>query len=62
MTKIAAHIVRIPRLWFYTAVRLLQLALILLIVGDRIPILRGGTEVMLQTRPIDPRDFLRVIM
>jgi uncharacterized membrane-anchored protein len=28
-------------------------------LADRASILRGGTEVTLQTRPVDPRDFLR---
>ncbi|HTS42550.1 MAG TPA: GDYXXLXY domain-containing protein [Xanthobacteraceae bacterium] len=59
MTKIAAYIARVPRLWLYASAGLLQLALIGLMVGDRIRILRSGSEVMLQTRPIDPRDFLR---
>src|SRR5262249_12867395 len=38
---------------------LLQVALIAVMVFDRARILREGTEVMLQTRPVDPRDFLR---
>ena len=33
--------------------------LIALMVIDRMGILREGAEVMLQTRPLDPRDFLR---
>jgi uncharacterized membrane-anchored protein len=28
-------------------------------VADRVQILREGTEVLLQTRPVDPRDLLR---
>ena len=28
-------------------------------VFDRVRVLREGTEVTLQTRPVDPRDFLR---
>ena len=59
MNKLAAFAARIPRLWLYAAAGGLQLVLILLMVGDRILILRNGTEVMLQTRPIDPRDLLR---
>jgi uncharacterized membrane-anchored protein len=50
---------RVPRIWLFVAAGLLQTALIALMVADRVQILRSGTEVMLQTRPVDPRDFLR---
>ena len=36
-----------------------QVALIVAMVFDRVRVLREGSEVKLQTRPIDPRDFLR---
>ena len=38
---------------------LIQIGLIGLMVWDRAQMLREGSEVMLQTRPVDPRDFLR---
>jgi uncharacterized membrane-anchored protein len=43
----------------YGAVAVIQIALLGAMVVDRAQILRGGTEVKLQTRPIDPRDLLR---
>ena len=43
----------------FAAAALVQIALIALMVGDRASILREGTEITLQTRPVDPRDFLR---
>jgi uncharacterized membrane-anchored protein len=51
--------VRIPRPLLFILAGLIQVALIGLMVFDRAQILREGTEVMLQTRPVDPRDFLR---
>jgi uncharacterized membrane-anchored protein len=59
MTKLAAIFARIPRLWLFAAAGLIQVALIALMVADRMLILRTGIEVTLQTRPVDPRDFLR---
>jgi uncharacterized membrane-anchored protein len=50
---------RIPKAVLFGAAALIQVALIAAMVADRVEILRTGTEVMLQTRPIDPRDFLR---
>jgi len=50
---------RIPKAALFGAAALIQLALLALMVGDRMQILREGTEVTLQTRPIDPRDLLR---
>jgi uncharacterized membrane-anchored protein len=38
---------------------LLQIALVGFIVADRARILRNGTEVMLRTHAVDPRDLLR---
>jgi uncharacterized membrane-anchored protein len=64
MTRSSAAVVaafwqRIPKPVLFGAVALLQLALLALMVADRVQILRDGTEVTLQTRPLDPRDFLR---
>jgi uncharacterized membrane-anchored protein len=57
MTRFA--IGRVPRLLLFAAAGLIQVALIVAMVVDRVRILRSGTEVTLQTRPVDPRDFLR---
>ncbi|HEY5965599.1 MAG TPA: GDYXXLXY domain-containing protein, partial [Xanthobacteraceae bacterium] len=59
MNSLLASLARMPRpLWFALA-GLVQLALIAMMVIDRASVLREGTEVLLQTRPVDPRDFLR---
>lgn len=50
---------RIPRAVLFALGGLIQIALIALMVIDRVGILREGTEVMLQTRALDPRDLLR---
>jgi uncharacterized membrane-anchored protein len=50
---------RIPKAVPFGAAALIQLTLLALMVGDRIQILRDGTEVTLQTQLLDPRDFLR---
>jgi uncharacterized membrane-anchored protein len=49
----------IPRVLLFAAAALVQAGLIAVMVQDRVRVLRAGTEVTLQTRPIDPRDFLR---
>jgi uncharacterized membrane-anchored protein len=49
----------IPKFVLFGAAAVIQVALIVAMVADRVQILRTGTEVTLQTRPIDPRDFLR---
>jgi uncharacterized membrane-anchored protein len=59
MNGLTAMIARIPRLWLFAAAGLVQLGLIALMVGDRVYILRSGTDVILKTRAVDPRDFLR---
>jgi uncharacterized membrane-anchored protein len=59
MMRLAAIVDRIPRFALFTLAGLVQVALIALMVIDRASILRTGTEVTLQTRPVDPRDFLR---
>jgi uncharacterized membrane-anchored protein len=48
-----------PKTALFGAATLIEFALLTLMVIDRVQILRQGTEVTLQTRPVDPRDFLR---
>ena len=48
-----------PKTVLFGGATLIQVALLTLMVIDRVQILREGTEVTLQTRPVDPRDFLR---
>jgi uncharacterized membrane-anchored protein len=50
---------RTPAIVLFGIAALIQCALIAAMVLDRAQILRGGAEVMLQTRPVDPRDLLR---
>lgn len=55
----ARFFARIPKSVLFGAAVLIQVALLAAMVVDRAQVLREGTEVKLQTRPIDPRDFLR---
>jgi uncharacterized membrane-anchored protein len=48
-----------PKTALFGAATLIEVALLTLMVVHRVQILREGTEVALQTRPVDPRDFLR---
>lgn len=50
---------RLPKPVLFGAAILLQCAILVLMVADRVRILREGREVTLQTRPVDPRDLLR---
>jgi len=50
---------RIPKVALFSIAALVQLAALALMVIDRVYILRAGTEVTLQIRPVDPRDLLR---
>ena len=50
---------RIPKVVLFGAAILVQCALLVLMVADRMQILREGREVTLQTQPVDPRDLLR---
>ena len=50
---------RIPNTVRFGAAALIQIGLIAFMVADRVWILRTGIDVTLQTRPVDPRDFLR---
>lgn len=57
--SIAKFWARIPKAVLFGAAILLQCAILVLMVADRVRILREGREVTLQTRPVDPRDLLR---
>lgn len=59
MKGLASVLDRVPKPVLFGAAGLIQAALIGIMVADRITILRTGTDVTLQTQPIDPRDFLR---
>lgn len=56
---IAERLQRIPKIALFGVASVLQLALLAVMVSDRVQILRDGVEVTLQTRPVDPRDLLR---
>ena len=53
------RIARLPKPLLFGAAAAIQIALLGAMIADRAQILRGGTEVKLQTRPVDPRDLLR---
>src|SRR5262249_24538511 len=59
MTSLAAAFGRIRKSVLFAVAGVVQIALIALMVADRVMILRTGTDVTLQTQPVDPRDFLR---
>jgi uncharacterized membrane-anchored protein len=59
MINLAAVFERVPKVVLFGAAGLIQIGLIALMVVDRAEILRTGSDVTLQTRPLDPRDFLR---
>jgi uncharacterized membrane-anchored protein len=59
LTSAAERFARIPKVVLFGAAAVIQIALLGAMVVDRASILRGGTEVKLQTRPVDPRDLLR---
>src|ERR1043165_8678002 len=50
---------RIPKVMLFGAAVIVQVALLALMIIDRVEILREGSEVTLQSRPVDPRDLLR---
>ena len=50
---------RIPKAVLFGVAVLVQCTLLVLMVADRMQILREGREVTLQTQPVDPRDLLR---
>ena len=57
--SLAELLARIPKIVLFGVAALVQVALLTLMIVDRVEILREGTEVTLQTRLVDPRDFLR---
>ncbi|MEY9106394.1 putative membrane-anchored protein [Bradyrhizobium yuanmingense] len=59
IASLAAFWQRIPKAVLFGIAILLQCALLVLMVADRMQILRNGVEVTLQTQPVDPRDLLR---
>ncbi len=59
MTRLVRMLGQVPRTALFAAAGVVQIALIAGLVIDRAAILRQGTEVILQIRPVDPRDFLR---
>ncbi|MDA9528721.1 GDYXXLXY domain-containing protein [Bradyrhizobium sp. CCBAU 25338] len=59
IASVAGFWQRIPKAALFVAAILVQCALLVLMVADRMQILREGTEVTLQTQPVDPRDLLR---
>jgi uncharacterized membrane-anchored protein len=59
MNLFAALLGSMPRVLLFALAALIQTALIVVMVYDRVRVLRAGSEVTLQTRPVDPRDFLR---
>lgn len=50
---------RTPKVVLFGAAALVQVALLTVMIVDRVQILRDGKEVTLQSRPVDPRDLLR---
>jgi uncharacterized membrane-anchored protein len=57
--SLAERLARIPKFVLFGAAALIQIALLAAMIVDRVQVLRDGVEVTLQTRPVDPRDFLR---
>jgi uncharacterized membrane-anchored protein len=58
-TSWGERLARIPKFVLFGAAALIQIALLAVMIIDRVQVLRDGAEVTLQTRPVDPRDFLR---
>jgi uncharacterized membrane-anchored protein len=50
---------RTPKIVLFGAAALVQVALLTVMIVDRVQILRDGKEVTLKSRPVDPRDLLR---
>jgi hypothetical protein len=59
MMSLVSMFRRIPRMALFAFAAVMQIAAIAYMVIDRAGILRSGTEVTLQTAPVDPRDLLR---
>ena len=58
-TSLAERLARVPKLALFGVAALVQIALLAVMIVDRVQVLRDGVEVTLQTRPVDPSDFLR---
>ena len=58
-SRLSAYVERVPKIALFGAAAVIQIALLTMMVVDRIQILREGTEVTLQMRAVDPRDLLR---
>jgi uncharacterized membrane-anchored protein len=59
VASLAERLARIPKFVLFGAAALVQVALLTVMIVDRVRILRDGTEVTLRSRPVDPRDLLR---
>ena len=59
ISSLAGFWARIPRIVLFGAAAVVQVALLTVMIVDRVQILRDGKEVTLQSRPVDPRDLLR---
>ena len=59
LASVTGRFARTPKTVRFGAAALIQIALLGAMIADRAQVLRNGTEVKLQTRPIDPRDLLR---
>jgi GDYXXLXY protein len=59
MIRLRLALARVPRTALFAVAGLIQVAVIAAMVIDRAGILRQGTEITLDTRPVDPRDLLR---
>ena len=59
MNTIAASLQRVPKVALFAIAAVIQFALLAVMIIDRVQILRDGTEVTLQTHPVDPRDLFR---
>jgi uncharacterized membrane-anchored protein len=59
MNTIAASLQRIPKVALFATAAVIQFALLAVMIIDRAQILRDGTEITLQTHPVDPRDIFR---
>ncbi len=59
MSSIDGFLQRVPKVALFAAAALIQFALLAMMIIDRAEILRDGTEITLQTHPVDPRDLFR---
>jgi uncharacterized membrane-anchored protein len=59
ISSLAGFWARIPKIVLFGAAAVVQVALLTVMIVDRVQILRDGKEVTLQSRPVDPRDLLR---